>query len=489
MFCTQCGSNIPKEQKFCTNCGERLSSEAFARPGSPQIRPEPAPSASSNATARPDSVAPPFPTPVQATVSPLIEQPPGAPTASAGTIASQPTTTLEAPRAPVQDSRSIETATPTLSKSLPANTVRASSVPIAPTAPVTRKGISTAIVAACAAILLVSAGAYFGIRKYNRSATVPQPSSSSSPASPPTPAPEPQVAQNQSPPPSTSGSGNPVSPPSGSPSNGSSQLGSAQIHPSPRPHATQPAPAITSTRVPASNAPVSAGNTPGTQPRAPQTWGFANPPSSSSGANPPATQPSTTAAPTAPPSPAVPVTPPSQQPASIEVPAETTVTVQTIDPIDSSMNHSGDQFRASLAEPIVVGNQVVVPKGADVHLRLSEVKSAGHISGKSELQIDLASIDYQGKSFPVVANLYDISGASRGKDSAKKIGVGAVIGGVIGGILGGGKGAAIGVGVGGGAGTAVQVATKGKQVRVPSETKIGFTLGQPVTISYVPTKP
>jgi len=178
--------------------------------------------------------------------------------------------------------------------------------------------------------------------------------------------------------------------------------------------------------------------------------------------------------------------PPSPQPVSIEIPSGTTVTVQTIDPIDSSTNHTGDQFRASLAEPIVVGNQVVVPKSAEVHLRLSEVKSAGHISGKSELQIDLASIDYQGKSFPVTANLYDLSGSSRGKDSTKKIVGGAIIGGVLGGVLGGGKGAVIGATIGGGAGTAVQIATKGKQVRVPSETKLGFELKQPITISYVP---
>lgn len=162
------------------------------------------------------------------------------------------------------------------------------------------------------------------------------------------------------------------------------------------------------------------------------------------------------------------------------------MTVQTIDPIDSSTNHTGDQFRASLAEPIVVGSQVVVPKNTDVHLRLSEVKSAGHVSGKSELQIDLASIDYQGQSFPVVANLYALSGSSRGKDSTKKILGGAIIGGILGGVLGGGKGAAIGASIGGGAGTAVQVATKGKQIRVPSETKIGFELKQPISISYVP---
>jgi len=54
---------------------------------------------------------------------------------------------------------------------------------------------------------------------------------------------------------------------------------------------------------------------------------------------------------------------------------------------------------------------------------------------------------------------------------------------VIGGILGRGKGAAIGSAVGAGTGTAVQVSTKGQQVKVPAETKIDFTLKEPVTVT------
>jgi hypothetical protein len=47
---------------------------------------------------------------------------------------------------------------------------------------------------------------------------------------------------------------------------------------------------------------------------------------------------------------------------------------------------------------------------------------------------------------------------------------------LIGGIAGGGKGAAIGAAVGGGAGTGTVLATKGKDLHYPPETKITFTL-------------
>jgi hypothetical protein len=53
---------------------------------------------------------------------------------------------------------------------------------------------------------------------------------------------------------------------------------------------------------------------------------------------------------------------------------------------------------------------------------------------------------------------------------------------VIGAIAGGGKGAAIGAVSGAGAGTAVQVMTKGQRVRIPSETRLTFTLQQAVRL-------
>src|SRR5262249_27978355 len=53
-------------------------------------------------------------------------------------------------------------------------------------------------------------------------------------------------------------------------------------------------------------------------------------------------------------------------PHEVTVPAGTSVRVQTIDAISSKTSQAGLTYRASLAAPIVVGDSVVVRKGADV---------------------------------------------------------------------------------------------------------------------------
>jgi len=168
---------------------------------------------------------------------------------------------------------------------------------------------------------------------------------------------------------------------------------------------------------------------------------------------------------------------------SITVPAGTRLVVRTIDPIDSDKNHVGDKFEALLEQPLNVNDIVVAPKGASVYGRLEEVKEAGHISGKSELKLALTGIVINGQTVALSTSDYELSGKSRGANTAKKVGGGAAAGAVIGAIVGGGKGAAIGAGVGAGAGTAVQVITRGQQVHVPSETLLEFTLDQSVTVS------
>ena len=168
---------------------------------------------------------------------------------------------------------------------------------------------------------------------------------------------------------------------------------------------------------------------------------------------------------------------------TVTVPSGTILKVRMIDGIDSSTNKVGDQFTASLEDALVVGDTVVAPKGADVYGRLTNAKSAGHISGSSELQLELTGIRINGNIQPIVTGEYTVSGKGRGKQSAERIGGGAALGAIIGAIAGGGKGAAIGAGVGAGAGTAVQVITKGQQVKVPSETLLDFTMSQSLTVS------
>ena len=167
---------------------------------------------------------------------------------------------------------------------------------------------------------------------------------------------------------------------------------------------------------------------------------------------------------------------------SLTVPAGTRLMVRTIDAIDSSKNQVGDKFLATLEQALYVNNVMVAPRGADVYGRLEEVKTAGHIAGKSDLKLALTGIVIDGQTVALSTGDYELSGKSRGANTAKKVGGGAAAGAVIGAIVGGGKGAAIGAGVGAGAGTAVQVMTKGEQVHVPSETLLEFSLNQPVTV-------
>ena len=180
--------------------------------------------------------------------------------------------------------------------------------------------------------------------------------------------------------------------------------------------------------------------------------------------------------------------PPRPQPVQVEIPAGTSVRVQMIDPVDSAVNHKGELFHASLAAPIVIGDQVVVPAGTDMYVKLTDAKSAGHMTGQSVLSLQLVRMDFQGKSYQLSSNDYQQTGSSRGKRTAETIGGGAVAGALLGALIGHGKGAAIGAAAGAGTGTAVEAATKGQQVKIASETKLDFALDQPVDLSYFPDR-
>jgi hypothetical protein len=184
-----------------------------------------------------------------------------------------------------------------------------------------------------------------------------------------------------------------------------------------------------------------------------------------------------------PPSPAP---PPPPQPRKVVVPEGTNVRVITIDAIDSDKNKVGSTFMASLYDPITVGDEVVIPKNANIGIRLVDAASAGKMKGKSEILISLATVEYQGKKYALQSSTYEEAGKSQGKQTAKKVGIGAAAGAAIGAIAGGGKGAAIGAGIGGGAGLATQAFKKGDKLKIPSETKIDFTLEKPVEITVQP---
>jgi len=185
------------------------------------------------------------------------------------------------------------------------------------------------------------------------------------------------------------------------------------------------------------------------------------------------------------PAPAVTTPPPPPPPQKVTIPSGTTLAVRLVDTIDSETATAGQTFHATLDSPLSVDGDVVVPSGYDVEGHVVDVQSAGKFAGKSLLKLQLDRISVGSKYYNIQTDQYSREGSSRGKNTAAKVGAGAAIGAIIGGIAGGGKGAAIGAASGGGIGGGVQAATKGQQIKLPSETVLNFTLQ--ASLNVLPT--
>ena len=180
----------------------------------------------------------------------------------------------------------------------------------------------------------------------------------------------------------------------------------------------------------------------------------------------------------APPQPASP--PPAS--AGIIIPQGTPLTVRMIDSVDSQTNRLGDTFRASVEDPVVVNGQTVIPRGADVTVRLVDDKQSGKISGRTVLTLAATTVNVDGRPVDVTTGDVQEASSSRGARSGKVIGGATVLGAIIGAAAGGGKGAAIGAGSGAAVGTGAEMATKGQRVKIPSETRLTFTLSNDVRL-------
>jgi hypothetical protein len=174
---------------------------------------------------------------------------------------------------------------------------------------------------------------------------------------------------------------------------------------------------------------------------------------------------------------------PPAEPHRVTLPAGTELAIRLEQYLSSSRNLGGDTFYASLEEPLLVDNWLVAEKGARVEGRVVEADRAGRVQGQSKLTIELVRLHTaDGQTVDVVTNRLHNQGPDSKKADAAKVGIGAGIGALIGAVAGGGKGAAIGAGVGAGAGGGAVAATRGKEVELPTETRLTFRLLDPVEI-------
>jgi len=177
--------------------------------------------------------------------------------------------------------------------------------------------------------------------------------------------------------------------------------------------------------------------------------------------------------------------PPAPAPAPpppIVIPAGKVLTVTVDQDISTKTNSSGDRFLASLAEPVRVDGETVVPAGTRASGTVVEAQAAGHLKGGAILALTLDSITLGGQKFPLETSEFEDAGKGRGKRTAVGGGGGAAFGAIVGALAGGGKGAAIGALAGGGAGTAGAAYTGKRDITIPAETRLHFKLKDSITI-------
>jgi hypothetical protein len=167
---------------------------------------------------------------------------------------------------------------------------------------------------------------------------------------------------------------------------------------------------------------------------------------------------------------------------AIVIPAGTELTVRLESAVNSKSSHDGDPFEASLAEPVAVGEKVVIPKGASASGVVTQAHAAGKFKGGATLALALKSVTVNDMPYAIETSISAQQTKGKGKRTAGLIGGGAAGGAIIGALAGGGKGAAIGAAVGAGAGTAGAAFTGNRDISLPVETLVRFKLNSDVSI-------
>ena len=182
-------------------------------------------------------------------------------------------------------------------------------------------------------------------------------------------------------------------------------------------------------------------------------------------------------------SPAASGAPQASPPAVVDLPAGTDLRVRLDQDLGSKTSQTGDSFSATVADPVVVDGETIIPQGARAEGTVIDAKPLGRFKGGASLAVRLERVTTRWGSYPVATSTISRAEKGKGKRTTVMAGGGAGLGALIGGLAGGGKGALIGALAGGGAGTAGSAFTGNKNIFLPAETLLTFHLDHSVQIT------
>ena len=182
--------------------------------------------------------------------------------------------------------------------------------------------------------------------------------------------------------------------------------------------------------------------------------------------------------------PARPIEPPAPVLEELVVSAQSVIGLQMETAVSSDNARLEDEVVARVTRDVKVGDRVAIPAGARAQGEVTLVERGGKVRDRARLGVRFTSIVLaDGTRVPIHTEAVLREGDSPGRESAAKIGGGAIGGAIIGGILGGAKGAAIGGAIGGGAGTAAVAANGRNAATLPAGSPVTVRIERPVAVT------
>ena len=171
-------------------------------------------------------------------------------------------------------------------------------------------------------------------------------------------------------------------------------------------------------------------------------------------------------------------------PEQLTIPKGADVVVRMNERLSSNHNKVGDTFTATLLRPMIVNDVVVARRGQVVAGHVVDVKRSGHASKESRLALQLTALTaVDGQMFSLQSQLFHREAHPSRGGEAGAIGGTAAAGALIGASVGLGAGAAVGAAAGAFAGMLGVLATRGRPTLVGPETVLTFRLEAPVVVS------
>jgi hypothetical protein len=166
------------------------------------------------------------------------------------------------------------------------------------------------------------------------------------------------------------------------------------------------------------------------------------------------------------------------------IPADSVIGLQVENAISSERAKVEDTVRARVTRDVRVQDRVAIPAGAHAEGAITLVERGGRLKDQARLGIRFHTIVLaDGTRLPINTDTIYREGESPTRESAAKIGGGAVGGAVLGAIFGGKKGAVIGSTVGAAGGGAAVAASEPNHATLPAGSTVTVRMGSPATVT------